>query len=118
VLRRSPFLYRQCPLGALGCLADALQSFPQTGDYGDRSNQSSYQHPILNVDAQDAETFNKRMQGFSSDRTAIVDPEERPQRPEGDPGTVLMWVRKPPIPIKFCFRGPASVSSLMKVAAN
>jgi hypothetical protein len=29
-----------------------------------------------------------------------------------------MWVRKPPMPIKFCFREPASVSSLMKVAAN
>jgi hypothetical protein len=39
-----------------------MQSFPQTGDHGDRSNQSGYQHPILNVDAQDAETFNKRIQ--------------------------------------------------------
>jgi hypothetical protein len=38
-----------------------MQSFPQTGDH-DRSNQSGYQHPILNVDAQDAEAFNKRIQ--------------------------------------------------------
>ena len=70
-------------LGALGCLANAMQSFPQTGDHGDRSNQSGYQHPILNVDAQDAETFNKCMQGPSSDRTAIVDPKEGPNRRKG-----------------------------------
>jgi hypothetical protein len=40
----------------MGCLADAMRSFPQTGDYGDRTNQSRYQHPILNVDAEDDET--------------------------------------------------------------
>jgi len=37
------------------------QSFSQTGDDGDRNNQSGYQHPILNVDAKDAESFDKRM---------------------------------------------------------
>ena len=56
------------------------QSFSQTGDDGDRNNQSGYQHPILNVDAQDAESFNKMLQGSSSYLTAI-DPKERPQRP-------------------------------------
>jgi hypothetical protein len=27
--------------GALGCLADALQSTPQTGDYGNRSKETT-----------------------------------------------------------------------------
>jgi hypothetical protein len=83
-----------------------MQSFPQTGDHGDRSNQSGYQHPILNVDAQDAEFFNKRMQGSQTGLPSLT-----PKKgPSGRKGTRhgSIWVRKRPIPIKFCFREPAS----------
>jgi hypothetical protein len=65
---------------------NAIQSIPQPETTGDRSNQSGYQHTIPNVDAQDAETFNKRIQiGLPSLTQRKTPPREgiqrRPQTP-------------------------------------